>query len=42
MSLLTLPQTDKPEDELPQGGERSEQFVLVASEYFEKLDVRPM
>ncbi|VDB86930.1 unnamed protein product [Peniophora sp. CBMAI 1063] len=38
MSLLTLPQTDKPEDDLPQGDERSEQFVLVVSEYFEKLD----
>ncbi|KZV69729.1 hypothetical protein PENSPDRAFT_675980 [Peniophora sp. CONT] len=38
MSLLTLPQTDKPGDDLPQGDERSEQFVLVVSEYFEKLD----
>lgn len=39
MSLLTLPQTDGPEDGLPQGGERSEQFVLEVSEYFERLDV---
>ena len=44
ISLLTLPQTD-PKDEgaerLPQGEERSEQFVLEVSEYFERLDVRP-
>ena len=40
ISLLTLPQTDGPEDGLPQGGERSEQFVLEVSEYFECLDVR--
>lgn len=39
ISLLTLPQTDEPNDGLPQGGERSEQFVLVVSEYFERLDV---
>lgn len=39
IALLTLPQTDEPEDGLPQGGERSEQFVLEASEYFERLDV---
>ncbi|KZT08632.1 uncharacterized protein LAESUDRAFT_648550 [Laetiporus sulphureus 93-53] len=38
ISLLTLPQTDGPDDGLPQGGERSEQFVLEASEYFERLD----
>ncbi|KAL4070550.1 hypothetical protein J3A83DRAFT_4372728 [Scleroderma citrinum] len=38
VSLLTLPQTDGPEDGLPQGGERSEQFVLEVSEYFERLD----
>ncbi|GJE86282.1 mediator of RNA polymerase II transcription subunit 11 [Phanerochaete sordida] len=38
ISLLTLPQTDGPEDGLPQGGERSEQFVLEVSEYFERLD----
>ena len=39
ISLLTLPQTDGPEDSLPQGGERSEEFVLKVSEYFETLDV---
>ena len=39
ISLLTLPQTDGPDDGLPQGGERSEQFVLEVSEYFERLDV---
>lgn len=38
VSLLTLPQTDHPEDTLPQGEERSEQFVLEVSEYFERLD----
>ncbi|CAA7264747.1 unnamed protein product [Cyclocybe aegerita] len=38
ISLLTLPQTDSPEDNLPQGEERSEQFVLEVSEYFERLD----
>ncbi|KIJ66377.1 hypothetical protein HYDPIDRAFT_86447 [Hydnomerulius pinastri MD-312] len=38
VSLLTLPQTDDPEDNLPQGEERSEQFVLEVSEYFERLD----
>jgi len=38
ISLLTLPQTDGPEDGLPQGAERSEQFVLEVSEYFERLD----
>ncbi|KAJ7508630.1 hypothetical protein B0H11DRAFT_1965965 [Mycena galericulata] len=38
ISLLTLPQTDAPEDSLPQGDERSEQFVLEVSEYFERLD----
>ena len=44
ISLLTLPQTDGPNDNLPQGAERSEQFVLEVSEYFERLDVssRPM
>jgi hypothetical protein len=42
ISLLTLPQTDGPEDNLPQGEERSEQFVLEVSEYFERLDVRPL
>ncbi|KAJ6486165.1 hypothetical protein C8R47DRAFT_1016418 [Mycena vitilis] len=39
ISLLTLPQTDAPEDTLPQGDERSEQFVLEVSEYFERLDL---
>jgi hypothetical protein len=39
LSLLTLPQTDGPNDGLPQGEERSEQFVLEVSEYFERLDV---
>jgi hypothetical protein len=39
ISLLTLPQTDGTEDDLPQGEERSEQFVLEVSEYFERLDV---
>ncbi|KAF9469712.1 hypothetical protein BDZ94DRAFT_22069 [Collybia nuda] len=38
ISLLTLPQTDGPDDGLPQGEERSEQFVLEISEYFERLD----
>ncbi|OJA15958.1 putative protein 43 [Rhizopogon vesiculosus] len=39
ISLLTLPQTDGPDDDnLPQGEERSEQFVLEVSEYFERLD----
>lgn len=38
-SLLTLPQTDDPDDKLPQGEERSEQFVLEANEYFVRLDV---
>lgn len=41
VSLLTLPQTDQPDSKLPQGAERSEQFVLEISEYFERLDVRP-
>ncbi|KAH9858256.1 hypothetical protein C2E23DRAFT_880893 [Lenzites betulinus] len=38
MALLSLPQTDGPEDDLPQGGERSEKFVDVANEYFARLD----
>ncbi|OCH90061.1 hypothetical protein OBBRIDRAFT_731540 [Obba rivulosa] len=38
MSLLTLPQTDEPDDDLPEGGERSEQFVEKANEYFQTLD----
>lgn len=39
ISLLTLPQTDGIDSTLPQGAERSEQFVLEVSEYFERLDV---
>ncbi|KAI0756551.1 hypothetical protein C8Q80DRAFT_1129287 [Daedaleopsis nitida] len=40
IALLSLPQTDGPEDEeLPKGGERSEKFVDVANEYFERLDI---
>lgn len=39
MSLLTLPQTDVPNDTLPKGDERSEQFVLEVTQYFETLDV---
>jgi len=31
---------DDSEETLPQGEERSEQFVLEVSEYFERLDVR--
>ncbi|KAI6136256.1 hypothetical protein F5141DRAFT_1208625 [Pisolithus sp. B1] len=38
VSLLALPQTDEPGDELPQGEERSEEFVVKVSEYFERLD----
>ncbi|KAI1793999.1 hypothetical protein LXA43DRAFT_884757 [Ganoderma leucocontextum] len=39
IALLSLPQTDGPEDEdLPKGAERSEKFVDVANEYFERLD----
>ncbi|KAI0718878.1 hypothetical protein C8T65DRAFT_569911 [Cerioporus squamosus] len=39
MALLSLPQTDGTEDEeLPKGAERSEKFVDVANEYFERLD----
>lgn len=38
--MLTLPQTDPPESTLPQGEERSEQFVAEVTEYFNKLDVR--
>ncbi|PAV22101.1 mediator complex [Pyrrhoderma noxium] len=38
VSLLTLPQTDPPESTLPQGEERSEQFVVEVTEYFNKLD----
>jgi hypothetical protein len=39
IELLSLPQTDDPDANLPSGEERSEQFVLEASEYFERLDV---
>jgi hypothetical protein len=39
ISLLTLPQTDPVEGGLPQGEERSEQFVLEVGEFFERLDV---
>ncbi|KAF7307408.1 Mediator of RNA polymerase II transcription subunit 11 [Mycena indigotica] len=38
ISLLTLPQTDAPEDTLPKDGERSEQFVLEVNEYFDRLN----
>ncbi|KAI6048000.1 hypothetical protein EDC04DRAFT_43648 [Pisolithus marmoratus] len=38
VSLLALPQTDEPGDELPQGEERSEEFVAKVSEYFQRLD----
>ncbi|KAI5124103.1 hypothetical protein M0805_000917 [Coniferiporia weirii] len=38
IALLTLPQTDPPDSTLPQNEERSEQFVLEVSEYFERLD----
>jgi hypothetical protein len=41
LALLALPQTDAPEAGLPQGDERSEQFVAEVSKYFETLDVRP-
>ena len=34
-----MPQTDPEGSTLPQGEERSEQFVLEVTEYFEKLDV---
>ena len=40
--LLTLPQTDGPDDNLPQGGERSEQLALEIGKYFERLDVRTL
>jgi hypothetical protein len=38
ISLLTLPETDGPDDGLPQGDERSERFVLEVTEYFQRLD----
>ncbi|KAG2756336.1 hypothetical protein P692DRAFT_20860453 [Suillus brevipes Sb2] len=37
-ALGEVEKTDEPEDILPQGEERSEQFVLEVSEYFERLD----
>ncbi|KAJ3485721.1 hypothetical protein NLJ89_g11876 [Agrocybe chaxingu] len=37
-ALGEVDKTDTPEDNLPQGEERSEQFVLEVSEYFERLD----
>jgi hypothetical protein len=40
ISHLTLPQTDEPNENLPQGEERSEAFVIEVNEYFERLDVR--
>ncbi|KAF8270966.1 hypothetical protein EI94DRAFT_1721624 [Lactarius quietus] len=38
LALLALPQTDAPDAGLPQGDERSEQFVAEVSKYFETLD----
>ncbi|KIY69364.1 hypothetical protein CYLTODRAFT_420765 [Cylindrobasidium torrendii FP15055 ss-10] len=38
VSLLTLPQTDSPDDPLPQGEERIEKFVLEVGDYFETLN----
>jgi hypothetical protein len=40
LALLSLPQTDAPDENLPDGDERSEQFVAKVGEYFETLDVR--
>ncbi|EPQ60151.1 hypothetical protein GLOTRDRAFT_101998 [Gloeophyllum trabeum ATCC 11539] len=37
-ALGEVEKTDKPEDHMPQGEERSEQFVVEVSEYFERLD----
>ncbi|KAF8963871.1 hypothetical protein BDZ97DRAFT_1661046 [Flammula alnicola] len=37
-ALGEVDKTDAPGDTLPQGEERSEQFVLEVSEYFERLD----
>ncbi|KIM88749.1 hypothetical protein PILCRDRAFT_62071 [Piloderma croceum F 1598] len=37
-ALGEVEKTDAPDDNLPQGAERSEQFVLEVSEYFERLD----
>ncbi|KAH9030131.1 hypothetical protein EDB85DRAFT_1455323 [Lactarius pseudohatsudake] len=38
LALLALPQTDAPDAGLPQGDERSEQFVVEVGKYFETLD----
>ncbi|KAI0289289.1 hypothetical protein BC826DRAFT_1032729 [Russula brevipes] len=38
LALLSLPQTDAPDAELPEGDERSEQFVEKVGEYFQTLD----
>ncbi|KAH9983222.1 hypothetical protein BJV77DRAFT_954616, partial [Russula vinacea] len=38
LALLSLPQTDAQDDGLPEGDERSEQFVAKVGEYFETLD----
>ncbi|KAI0246307.1 hypothetical protein BJV78DRAFT_1255962, partial [Lactifluus subvellereus] len=38
LALLALPQTDAPDAILPQGDERSEQFVAEVGQYFETLD----
>ncbi|KAF8487528.1 hypothetical protein DFH94DRAFT_707025 [Russula ochroleuca] len=38
LALLSLPQTDAPDEGLPEGDERSEQFVAKVGEYFETLD----
>ncbi|KAI0094519.1 hypothetical protein BDY19DRAFT_880942 [Irpex rosettiformis] len=38
ISHLTLPQTDEPGNSLPQGGERSEQFVIEVGKYFEYVN----
>ena len=40
LALLALPQTDAPDAGLPEGDDRSEQFVAKVGEYFETLDVR--
>ncbi|KAI0064487.1 hypothetical protein BV25DRAFT_1822845 [Artomyces pyxidatus] len=42
IALLSLPQTDDSDSTLSKGEERSEQFVLEASEYFERLDAIQM
>ncbi|EAU92259.1 hypothetical protein CC1G_00478 [Coprinopsis cinerea okayama7 len=36
--LHLVEKTDGPDDKLPQGEERSEQFVIEVSEYFERLN----